>query len=214
MSSEDEAPKGELAELEELERLDAAYGGAMSAAEKLRRRRFILNKYSKKGRNGEAQSRAVIEWKDVPGKTKVKAKSFKEARAQMKGDWKADKDCRGGRLGNFKGDKDCVYRRRVAIIDGTETLWRMVQRTDQTYTFQTGRQIGKDEDCDDDDENDAGEDDDEEEQQSAAADVPPAASRKRAAPQPEAKNPKAKAKEVVEEPPAAVGKRQRKQVVR
>ena len=58
------------------------------------------------------------------------------------------------------------------------------------------------------------EDEEEEEEQSAAADVKPAASRKRAAPQPEAKRPKAKAKEVVEEPPAAVGKRQRKPVVR
>ena len=214
MSSEDEAPKGELAELEELEKLDAAYGGAMTAAEKLRRRRFIMNKYSKKGPNGEAQSRAVIQWKDVPGKTKVKAKTFKEARAQMKGDWMADKDCRGGRLGNFKGDKNCVYRRRVAIIDGTETLWRMVQRTDQTYTFQTGRQVGKDDDCDDDDDDDEDEDDEEEEDQSAAAGVKPAAKKQRAAPPPEPKKAPKKAAGVVEEPPAVGAKRSRKQVVR
>ena len=108
----------------------------------------------------------------------------------------------------------CTDAGRVAIIDGTETLWRMVQRTDQTYTFQTGRQIGKDDDCDDDDDDDEDEDEEEEEEQPAAPAVKPAASRKRAAPQPEVKKAKAKAKEVVEELPAVGGKRQRKPVVR
>ena len=54
----------------------------------------------------------------------------------------------------------------------------------------------------------------EEEEQPAAPAVKPAASRKRAAPQPEVKKAKAKAKEVVEELPAVGGKRQRKPVVR
>ena len=33
---------------------------------------------------------ASFDWKDVPGKLKVKAASFKEARANMPGDWKSD----------------------------------------------------------------------------------------------------------------------------
>ena len=163
----DEAEESdEMAALVALDEVKAKYGNMMSAGEYKKRKKAILASFSGQmfasaGRGYKARARFI--WRDVPGMTNVKGKDFQEVRAKMKGDWKSDPDCRSGLLANFKSNKKCVFARRMAIIDGKEKRYRMVQLNNGNFCFQVATDLTKtdsdEEDADDDEED---EDDDDE----------------------------------------------------
>ena len=209
MSSDEEAG-GEMEEVLELQKLKEAYGAAMSEAEHLKRLKAIQAKWSGKlGKGASAKARAKFIWRDVQGKTAVVAADFTAARAQMPGDFKADPDCRSGILSNFKGNNQCKFRRRMAIIDGKHTRYRMVLLNNGKYCFQVGYDVTGDGDSDDDDDDDE-EDDKKAKPQAMAVEPPPAAPQICGRRGRGAKDMAQDKPEAAEEPPAPAAKRTRR----
>ena len=210
MSSDEEAG-GEMEEVLELQKLKEAYGAAMSEAEHLKRLKAIQAKWSGKlGKGASAKARAKFIWRDVRGKTAVVAADFTAARAQMPGDFKADPDCRSGILSNFKGNNQCKFRRRMAIIDGKHTRYRMVLLNNGKYCFQVGYDVTGDGDSDDDDDDDDEEDDKKAKPQAMAVEPPPAPPQICGRRGRGAKDKTQDKPEAAEDPPAPPGKRTRR----
>ena len=193
-----------------LQKLKEAYGAAMSEAEHLKRLKAIQAKWSGKlGKGASAKARAKFIWRDVRGKTAVVAEDFKGCRKHMPGDFKADPDCRSGILNNFKGNIECKFRRRMAIIDGKHTRYRMVLLNNGKYCFQVGYDVTGDGDSDDDDDDDE-EDDKKAKPQAMAVEPPPAAPQICGRRGRGAKDKTQDKPEAAEDPPAPPGKRTRR----
>ena len=208
--SSDEEGGGEMEEVLQLQKLKEAYGGAMSDAEHHRRLKAIQAKWAGKlGAKAGGKARAKFIWRDVRGKTAVVAEDFKGCRKHMPGDFKADPDCRSGILNNFKGNIECKFRRRMAIIDGKQTRYRIIALNNKKYCLQIGYEMGADGSSDDDSDDDK---DGEEKEVEKPAAAPPAQ------PQPAAasargkggKNKSQEEPEAGEEPPASAAKRTRR----
>ena len=208
--SSDEEGGGEMEEVLQLQKLKEASGGAMSDADYHRRLKAIQAKWAGKlGAKAGGKARAKFIWRDVRGKTAVVAEDFKGCRKHMPGDFKADPDCRSGILNNFKGNNECKFRRRMAIIDGKHTRYRMVLLNNGKYCFQVGYDVTGDGDSDDDDDDDE-EDDKKAKPQAMAVEPPPAAPQICGRRGRGAKDKAQDKPEAAEDPPAPPGKRTRR----
>ena len=157
MSSDDEAPKGELQRIQELKALKKEYGDAMSEAEYLRALKKIKKMFHCSTAKAEGIARDVFNWKTVKGAAALSCSTFDKVRHHMTTDTGADKKARGGDLPQFGKYLKCTYRRRMFNWDGAKWRYRIVQLAPTKFCIQVGVPAGDDVDTNEEGEIDLGE---------------------------------------------------------